>query len=123
MVSLGFQGLTSTMTEFRIGGRGHGKVAMQKAWAESHNAEAFQPAQELPTQDSLHLDGRQYFELGDDYYYGGWVAEDVRRLSKVLGNFHYSPADELRDRLNDWIQGTPPSNIHNTRYWKVIVWS
>lgn len=41
--------------------------------------------------------------------------------AKFLGNWAnwaYTPAEELRDRLNDRIQGKQPALAINTRYWR-----
>lgn len=38
--------------------------------------------------------------------------------SNALGQCAYTPADELRDRLNEGLQGKPPALPVNTRYWR-----
>lgn len=36
----------------------------------------------------------------------------------VLGQWAYTPQDELRDRLNDRLQGKDPAPVINTRFWR-----
>lgn len=38
--------------------------------------------------------------------------------SNVLGNWEYTPAEELRDRLNTRLQGKQPKPAINTRFWR-----
>ena len=53
-----------------------------------------------------------------------WINEEWARITdsrfqtNVLGHWPYTPADELRDRLNDWLQGKEPLEAINTRYWR-----
>lgn len=43
--------------------------------------------------------------------------EQMRR--NILGLWRdYTPAEELRDRLNDWLQGKQPALAVNTRFWR-----
>lgn len=56
----------------------------------------------------------------------GWMEQHGMKLydwqrpyvEGILGRFDYTPADELRDRLNDRIQGKQPTLAVNTSYWR-----
>ena len=49
----------------------------------------------------------------------GYVISHEQMRRNILGRwFEYTPADELRDRLNRWLKGKQPEFAINTRYWR-----
>jgi hypothetical protein len=36
----------------------------------------------------------------------------------IMGSWQYTPADELRNRLNSRLRGHEPAPAINTRYWR-----
>lgn len=47
-----------------------------------------------------------------------WAVQDSRYHANVLGNWEYTPAEELLHRLNTRLQGKDPGLPINTRYWR-----
>lgn len=87
------------MTQYRnvayVGGRGYGKVAHQQTMLK-----ALEGADYAITREQMEA---AYLRGMKPHY---------------LGNGEYTPADELRDRLNDSLQGKQPALPVNTRYWR-----
>ena len=88
--SKAIENYTADMRFTRVYGRGWGKTAMQKRMAE----------------EWMERYGMQLQEWQRPYVRG------------ILGRFDYTPADELRDRLNDGLKGKEPRPAINTRYWR-----
>lgn len=93
-----------------VGGRGHGKVTMQHAVLEEQRRRA----------GELMAD---WAEEALDVELLPWQKDILHSMSfrrGILGQFSmgYTPAEELRDRLNDRLQGKEPVAVINTRYWR-----
>jgi hypothetical protein len=96
------QGVKFAPGTFFVGGRGYGKTAALRGMKEAA-AKAEQERVAVWAKESLGI------ELAT------WQRSFIRG---ALGNWEYTPADELRDRLNDSFQGKPPAVPVNTRYWR-----
>lgn len=92
-----------TDTQYRriihVGGRGHGKTAAMEAMKAEYR-----------------LDPQTWADALDK------ARESFAAASNSMLEFSrywdYTPAEELRDRLNDRQQGKPPTEPINTRYWR-----
>lgn len=118
-----------------VGGRGHGKVAMKNAIIQAYNGEPIPVSVvdngfsigPVEVQDSVLYSAPNYaaqMEFSREYVLSH---EDMAKMFHsmtfrrgVLGMYsmEYTPAEELRDRLNDRLRGKEPVAAINTRYWR-----
>lgn len=127
--------LYSDLKLAHVSGRGHGKKAAQQAYIQSQSGELV-PIGVVDTGFSLGpYDNDGVLHTGTNYeaqmkFEAEFTIthEDVVKMFDrgrlpyyslgMLGNWEYTPADELRDRLNDRLQGKQPALAVNTRYWR-----
>lgn len=101
-------------------GRGFGKKALAQAYIESQSGELV-PIGVVDTGFSL---GPVDAETGEVHKVQNFetemtfTTEFVAPLEIWEALFPYTPRDELRDRLNDSLQGKQPAPAVNTRYWR-----
>lgn len=128
--------LYSDLKLAHVSGRGYGKTARAQAYIESQSGElvpigvvdngiSFGPidAKEDVLYSYTNYEAQMKFEAEFTITREDMVKMfDRGRLPYyslgVLGSWDYTPRDELRDRLNDWLQGKQPAAAVNTRYWR-----
>jgi hypothetical protein len=119
-----------------VGGRGYGKTAAAQAYIQTQSGEmvplgvvdsdfSFGPVgadggKLLATNYTTQLQFELDYAITQEQMKAMYHAMTFRR--GVLGDFsmEYTPAEELRDRLNDRLRGKEPLEPINTRYWRKL---
>ena len=105
-------------TYYHVSGRGYGKTVMLNAALEEQRRRAGELLGfSVGPVDAKNPQAEQ-FERWSEVLGIRMEPWQARWAANVLGHWGYTPADELRDRLNDGLKGKEPRPAINTRYWR-----